>query len=171
MHKIPSGDAAAILPDLPNDLKNKVTPSGPDESGGLDPELLARAEQAVEAMNDSLLETMTDDMKRLENACKKAENEAENRDTHLQELESAAHQIKGYGNNIGFNLLTQFGHTLSQCLRQPDLDGTIKMQLARAHVDSMNLVFRHQIKGSGGEAGATLASALDQAISKFRPSK
>lgn len=171
MQKQPSGDAAAILPDLPNELKNKVTPSGPLESGGLDPALLARAEQAVEAMNGTLLETMNDDMKRLEQACQKAENEVESRDTHFQELEKAAHQIKGYGNNIGFNLLTRFGQTLSQCLRQPDLNGTIKMQLARAHVDSMNLVFRHQIKGDGGEAGAKLASALDQAISKFRPSK
>lgn len=165
------GDEEPVVYELPNKLKDKVTLGGRIKGNGYDPKLLARADAHVAAMADTLLQAMDYDMKRLEHACQQAENVAEEVATNLRELEKVAHEIKRYGDNIGFDLLTRFGYSLSLFLRKPDLGEATKVRVARAHVDSMNLVFRHKIKGNGGAAGDKLTSALNLAVSKFLSAK
>ena len=171
MQQSSSDNDMPVILEMPNNLKDKVTLGGSIKGKGFDQELLARADAHVAKMADALLEAMDCDLERLEHTCRKAENEASMREIHFVELEKIAHEIKGYGSSVGFDLLTTFGGSLSGVLRKSNLSEPMKLTLSRAHVDSMSLVFRRQIKGDGGDAGEQLTAALDQAVSKFQAAK
>ena len=149
----------------PNKLKEKVTLNGRIKGNGYDAVLLARANANVAAMRGKFLEAVGRDVASLERL--RGELKRDPRDALFAELEKIAHEITGYGTTIGFDLLTRFGRSLSLFLRKTDIEGTVKLNVARAHVDSMVLVYRTPIKGQGGTEGDTLTSMLNLTIAKF----
>ncbi len=160
-----TGDQDVVIYTPPNKLKDKVTLGGRITGNGYDPKVLARANANVAAMAGRLLKVAARDMVRLEEIC--GELNQNSREEHFIDLEKIAHEITGYGTTIGFDLLTRFGRSLSLFLRKTDIGGTVKRKVARAHVDSMVLVYRTPIKGDGGKNGYTLTSMLNLTIAKF----
>jgi len=148
-----------------NKLKDKVTLNGQITGNGYDAAVLARADANVAALRGKFLEAAARDMARLERICDELDRDP--RDEHFVELEKTAHEITGYGTTIGFDLLTRFGRSLSLFLRKADIGDGLKSKVARAHVDSMVLVYRTPIEGQGGASGDTLTSMLNLTIAKF----
>ncbi len=155
---------AMVLPE--NKIRDKVTLGGRLSGDGFDPELLARAEAAAEGTRDSFIEVADEDMDKLQNACRLAENEPQARVTHLQSIQKTAYEIKGYGSNIGYNLLTLFADSLSNLLSQTSAAESQRVSVARVHVDAMRLVFYQQITGDGGDVGKQLMRGLRDAVAK-----
>ena len=149
-----------------NKIRDKVTLGGRITGDGFDPELLARAEAAAEGTRDSFLEAADEDMDKLQNACRLAENEPQTRVTHLRSLQRTAHEIKGYGSNIGYDLLTLFADSLSNFLLKSSAAESQQVSVARVHVDAMRLVFYQQITGDGGGVGKLLMQRLRDAVAK-----
>ena len=160
-----SANREAVVYAPPNKLKDKVTLNGRIKGNGYDAAVLARANANVAAMRGKFLEAVGQDVASLERL--RGELERHPHDELFLELEKIAHAITGYGTTIGFDLLTRFGRSLSLFLRKTDIEGTVKLNVARAHVDSMILVYRTPIKGQGGTEGDTLTSMLNLTIAKF----
>ncbi len=133
---------------------------------GFDPELLARAEAAAEGTRDAFLEAADEDMDKLQNACRLAENEPQARVAHLRSVQKTAYEIKGYGSNIGYDLLTLFADSLMKFLLKTTTKESQRVSVARVHVDAMRLVFYQQITGDGGDAGKQLTQGLRDAVAK-----
>ena len=153
-----------------NKIRDKVTLSGRImvTGNGFEPELLERAEVAAEGTRDVFLEAADQDLDRLQTICRLAENEPQNRVEHLKALQLVAHEIKGYGTNIGYDLLTRFGDSLSEFLLMTQADESRRISVARVHVDAMCQVFHREMTGDGGEAGDDLAASLHKAASKVK---
>ena len=157
---------AMIVPE--NKIRDKVTLGGRISSDGFDPELLARAETAAEGTRDAFIEAADEDMDKLQNACRLAENELQARAAHLTTVQKTAHEIKGYGSNIGYDLLTLFADSLSNFLLKTTAGQSQRVSVARVHVDAMRLVFYQQLTGDGGDAGKQLMQSLRDAVAKFK---
>lgn len=151
----------------PNRIKDKVSMGGRIQDGSMDEDLLKRAETRAEGMNDTFLEAASEDIARLQAACKAAEKEPAKAQAHLAGVLAAAHELKSYGKTIGFDLITQFAHSLAAFLRQTKAPPEKQVPIARVHVDAIRLVFHQKIKGDGGEIGTELAKGLSQAIAKY----
>ena len=156
---------AMVVPE--NKIRDKVTLGGRITGDGFDPELLARAETAAEGTRDAFIEAADEDIDKLLNACRLAENEPQARAAHLKTVQRTAHEIKGYGSNIGYNLLTLFADSLSNFLLQTTADESRRVSVARVHVDAMRLVFYQKMTGDGGDAGKALMQGLREAVAKI----
>ncbi len=152
-----------------NKIRDKVTLGGRlSVSGdGFEPELLARAEAAAEGTRDAFIEAADEDMDKLQNAFRLAENELQARAAHLRSVQKTAHEIKGYGSNIGYKLLTMFADSLSNFLLKPTAEESQQVSVTRVHVDAMRLVFYQQMTGDGGDAGKALTQGLREAVAKI----
>lgn len=150
-----------------NKIKNKVTLGGKITGSGFDDQLLRQAEERVEGLQNIFLEAADEDMDKLMTAYRMAESEPEHLDTHLNTVQGVAHDIKGYGDNINYHLLTRFGNSLSLFLRKAEAPNDIRLEVTRVHVDAMRLVLNEQITGDGGEIGEELYAALDEAVRKY----
>ncbi len=159
---------AMVMPE--NKIRDKVTLGGRiSVSGdGFERELLARAEAAAEGTRDAFIEAADEDIDKLQNACRLAENELRSRAAHLKSVQRTAHDIKGYGSNIGYDLLTLFADSLSGFLLQTTAAESRQVSVARVHVDAMRLVFYKQMTGDGGDAGKQLMQSLRDAVAKVK---
>ena len=162
-------DSEPVIYTPPNKLKDKVTLNGRITGDGYDGKVLARAEADAAALTEKMLQEAALDMTRLEDARERLDRHPSRRDEQFAELERIAHNITGYGTTIGFDLLTRFGRSLWLFLRKTEIGGTVKLKVARAHVDSMILVYRTPIKGQGGKDGEALTAMLNLTIAKFVP--
>ncbi len=113
------------------------------------------------------LEAADHDMERLVVAFRKAQTDPENLSRHLEDVQKVAHEIKSYGSNIGYDLLTRFGDSLSLFLRKAEAAAEPMLEVTRVHIDALRLVLNEEITGDGGEQGATLARGLQQAVQKY----
>ena len=155
---------AMIWPE--NKIRDKVTLGGRLSGDGFDPELLARAEAAAEGTRDAFIEAADEDIDKLQNTCRLAENEPRACAAHLKSIQRSAHDIKGYGSNIGYDLLTLFADSLSNFLLKTAAEESRRVSVARVHVDAMRLVFYQQITGNGGGVGKLLMQRLRDAVAK-----
>ena len=156
---------AMVVPE--NKIRDNVTLGGRITDDGFDPALLARAEAAAEGTRDAFFEAADEDMDKLLNACRLAENEPQTRAAHLKSVQMTAHEIKGYGSNIGYKLLTLFADSLSNFLLQTTAEENRRVSIARVHVDAMRLVFYQKMTGDGGDAGEALTLGLRKAVAKI----
>ncbi len=160
-----AGKASVIR--VENKIKNKVTLGGKITGSGFDDQLLREAEQRVDGLQDVFLEAADEDMDRLVEAYRSAESEPEKLDTHLNTVQGVAHDLKGYGDNINYPLLTRFGNSLSLFLRKAEAPDDKRLEVTRVHVEAMRLVLNEQITGDGGKQGEELYAALDEAVRKY----
>ncbi len=150
-----------------NKIRDKVTLGGwITDDDGFDPELLARAEAAAERSRKRIIEAADEDMDKLRNACRSAENEPQARAAHLQSVQKTAYEIKGYGLNIGYDLLTMFARSLLNFLLKTSARESQRVSVTRVHVDAMRLVFYQRITGDGGDVGKQLMQRLRDAVAK-----
>jgi len=151
----------------PNKIKHKVTLGGLIEGDGFDPELLKDAEARVAALRDDLIVAVDADMEKFQTACRLAATDIAGRADHLRAVSRIAHDIKGYGGNIGYDLLTTMGNSLTTFLREASASDDVRLEVAMVHMQAMRLVFYQQLTGDGGKVGRELLDALDRAVAKF----
>ena len=157
----------ASLIRVENKIKDKVTMGGQITGNGFDVELVKKAEKRVESLKDVFLDAVDKDMDRLVAAYQQALDEPEKRSEHLDTVQRVAHDIKGYGTNVGYSLLTRFGDSLSLFLRKAEAPDDARVEVTRVHVEAMRLVLNEQITGDGGARGEALGAGLDKAVRKY----
>lgn len=132
--------------------------------------VLARAQAAVADLAKDYSGWALADVARARKALANAVADEPGRRGHIEELFRVAHDLKGQGASFGYPLVTRLGDSLCQLTRDRALKYESRhLDLARSHLDAVQLVLTKEIKGDGGQVGADLVAKLrrlvDEALS------
>ncbi len=144
----------------------KATNGGQFTGPGFDPKLLRQAEHNARTTLGKFMDTVIADIERMVAACALAED-PRGRAMHLEDVAGIARQVAGYGESIGYDLLGEFADSLVTFLRESTASDNVKLEVVRAHVDSMRLVFANQLAGDGGTKGERLKFALGLSVKRL----
>lgn len=154
--------------DPPDTLTNKVSVT----SGGVDPDVLEKAEQIIANMQSSYLDWVEDDLARIQALYSRLLNEPEAKAEILKDIFTIAHDVKGQGGSFDFPLMTRIGNSLCRFIERIG-DGQADKQsvVIKVHIDAMRVVISNKMSGDGGKIGDNLLRGLDLAVEKTAPSK
>lgn len=120
-------------------------------------EAVARAEARMAEIVEEEPDWADDDLARLVEACVAAEGEPENKKRHIETLYTCAHELKGMGGNFGYPIVTEIASLLCKYIQQHD---PVDPRVVGLHVDSLKLVFDHNLSGEDSEEGRVLVERL-----------
>ncbi len=127
--------------------------------------VLARAQAAVADLAKDYSGWALADVKRARHALALAESDPTGRRDHVETLFRVAHDLKGQGSSFGYPLVTRLGDSLCRLTRDRDRDyGPRHLELAKSHLDAVQLVLTKEIKGEGGQVGADLVAKLKKLV-------
>ncbi len=149
----------------PDTLSAKVSVS----DKGVDLAALEKAEELIAGMQDSYLEWVEDDLKRLAElyAALEAAADQEALKAGMQDIFSVAHDVKGQGGSFDYPLMTAVGNSLCRFIERHD--GAVKpshVAVVKVHIDTMRLIITERMSGDGGKAGDSLLRGLTAAVAK-----
>ena len=160
-----SDSARIIRPNLT--LNSKVTVGGP---GAVDEAMLEKAEQVIQGMSEDYLKWAKEDLMRLAKAfavLKTSNGESPDTPAQLDAIFAVSHDIKGQGGSFDFQLMTIVGNQLCRFIEQ--LNGKADasaIEVIELHVNALQAVMAHKLKGDGGAIGKKFLSGLEQVIAK-----
>jgi chemotaxis protein histidine kinase CheA len=131
-------------------------------------ELLQRAEEAVAALADEYLVWTRSECQRVRDLHARGINEPGERVALQGKIFEAAHDLKGQGRCFGFDLVTDLGAMLCALLRNRDATTDDEWSVIGHHLEALEIVLMHSIRGSGGMLGAKLLNRLDHLSSASR---
>ena len=154
----------ALLPMPANSNK-----PGSDETGeGTISTALARAEAAVANLAQDYASWALADVAKARTALAAAIDDPAGRGQHVEALFRVGHDLKGQGTSFGFPLVTKIGQSLCALTRDRDRQYESRhLDLAKAHLDALDLILAKSIKGEGGKVGAELVAKLEQRVSEL----
>ena len=148
----------------PKGLKEKAGTGGP---GAIDLEALEKAEEVIASMADSYLDSVGDDIRKIDEAFEKLEAATGDRKEELMEVFQESLNLKGLGGSFGYDLMTAIGNELCRFIEKLDKAGPKEIEAIKLHIDSMKLVIGNDIKGTGGDAGEKMLAGLQQVCDKL----
>jgi chemotaxis protein histidine kinase CheA len=142
-----------------------------EESGSDNPRVssvLARAEAAVAHLAKDYAAWALGDVAKARAALGSASDEPARRAQHVEAMFRVAHDLKGQGASFGFPLVTKIGQSLCALTRERALQYETKhLDLAKSHLDAIELVLTKGIKGEGGKVGAELVAKLECRVAEL----
>ena len=148
----------------PNALKEKV---GTDGRGAIDLEAIEKAEKAVASLADSYLDSVAEDIRKIDKAFEKLEAATGDRKEELMGVFQEALNLKGQGGSFGYDMMTAIGNELCRFIEKLDKAGPEEVEAIKLHIDSMKLVIGMDMKGDGGEPGKKMLNGLQQVCDKL----
>ena len=142
----------------------------PDEDEALEgyAGTLARAEAAVADLALDYARWALADVAKARAALAAATDEPAERGRHVEALFRAGHDLKGQGSSFGYPLVTKIGQSLCVLTRNRARDyGSRDLDLAKSHLDALELILTKGLKGEGGKVGAELVAKLEQRVSEL----
>jgi hypothetical protein len=148
---------------------NSNKPDADDAGGeGRVSSVLARAEAAVANLAKSYPTRAMADVAKARTALASAIEDPAGRARHVEALFRVGHDLKGQGTSFGFPLITKIGQSLCILTRDRALEYEAKhFDLARSHLDAIDLVLTKGIRGEGGKVGAELVAKLEQRVAEL----
>lgn len=129
---------------------------------------LARAEAAVAHLAKDYASWALADVAKARAAIAAANDDPAHRAQHIETVFRVGHDFKGQGTSFGYPLITKIGHSLCTLTRDRAFDYQAQhLELARSHVDAIDLVLTKGIKGDGGQVGAALVAKLEQRVAEL----
>ncbi len=129
---------------------------------------LARAEAAVADLAKNYASWALADVAKARAALAAAGEDPAHRAQHIEAVFRVGHDFKGQGASFGYPLITRIGHSLCTLTRDHALDYHDRhLELAKSHVDAIDLVLSKGIKGDGGQVGAALVAKLEQRVAEL----
>lgn len=129
---------------------------------------LARAEAAVAHLARDYASWALADVAKARAALTAANDDPAHRAEYVETLFRVGHDLKGQGTSFGFPLVTKIGHSLCILTRDRALEYQGKhLDLAKSHIDAIDLVLTKNIKGEGGQVGTALVAKLEQRVTEL----
>lgn len=156
---------------IPNrgELKRKAVNFKKGMELKLDDALREKMEALVQASAGDFLEETAERLREMREQVTHLPTEPDKRIAMVEHIREEAFQIKGMGGVFGYPLLTEFGKSLHDFLKDlTDLDD-LQQEIVSIHVDTLYVVVAHKIGGSGGALEAQLRASLKAAIDKAKP--
>jgi chemotaxis protein histidine kinase CheA len=130
--------------------------------------VLARAEAAVADLARDYAGWALRDVAKGRASLASAMGEGNQRAAHVEALFRVAHDLKGQGSSFGFPLVTKLGHSLCALTRDRARDYQAEhLELAKSHLDAIELVLNKGIKGEGGKVGGELVAKLESRVAEI----
>lgn len=134
----------------------------------LDPNLLKRAEAAMETFQSENTDWGEDEVRKLM-AAWTALSQAPTDDDKVDGVFAESHEIRGQAATFGYPLLTEIGSSLCRFIegvpRPLDTEG---LKCVQAHVEAMVMIVGSGLRGDGGAAGAKLTQELFDHAAKVK---
>jgi chemotaxis protein histidine kinase CheA len=129
---------------------------------------LARAEAAVANLAQDYASWALADVAKARAALAAAIDNPAGRAPYIEALFRVGHDLKGQGASFGFPLVTKIGHSLCLLTRDRTRQYDSKhLDLAKSHLDALDLILTKGIKGEGGKVGAELVAKLERRVSEL----
>jgi hypothetical protein len=145
---------------------NSNKPDSEETGEGNISNALARAEAAVANLAQDYATWALADVARARTALAAAVDDPARRAPHVETLFRVGHDLKGQGASFGYPLVTKIGHSLCVLTRDRALHYEAKhLDLAKSHLDAIDLILTKGIKGEGGKVGAELVGKLEERVS------
>jgi hypothetical protein len=129
---------------------------------------LARAEAAVANLAQDYASWALADVAKARAALAAAIDDPSGRGQHVDALFRVGHDLKGQGTSFGFPLVTKIGHSLCVLTRERARHYESRhLDLAKSHLDALDLILAKGIKGEGGKVGVELVAKLEQRVSEL----
>jgi chemotaxis protein histidine kinase CheA len=131
----------------------------------LDSALLAKADAAVDRMQQNYTDWADEDLTMLEKTLAEIRG-AEDQAPYIKILFRHALDMKGEGGSFGYDKVTQAGGSLADFLADKTTLKGLEFDVVAAHVQTMPTVFARQVKGGGGTTGQALLGGLNTMVAK-----
>jgi chemotaxis protein histidine kinase CheA len=129
---------------------------------------LARAEAAVASLAQDYASWALADVAKARAALAAAIDDPAGRAPYIEALFRVGHDLKGQGSSFGYPLVTKIGHSLCALTRDRARQYESKhLELAKSHLDVIDLILTKGIKGEGGKVGTELVAKLEQRVSEL----
>ncbi len=141
----------------PNPLAKAKAGDGPVS---LDPQVLARAEQAVELLSDDFADWAQKDILALRAAVEKGKAGTLPPEDTIATIYKGALELKGQGGAFGYDFVTTIGDLLNRFVEDRTTISKRDFQIIDAHINAMQAVISADIKGSRDETGDQIVDGL-----------
>ena len=128
------------------------------------PEAVRKAQEAVAALAENFTEWMRADLDAALASLAKAKNSQPDNASHLADIYSVCHNIKGQGGSFGYDLITHVGESLCDYIHDTGSASERKLKVVEAHLTAMNFILDRDIQGDGGQVGKQLQAKLQSLI-------
>jgi len=129
---------------------------------------LARAEAAVANLAQDYATWALADVAKARAALAAAIEDPAGRAQYVEALFRVGHDLKGQGTSFGFPLVTKIGHSLCLLTRDRARHYESKhLDLAKSHLDAIDLILTKGIKGEGGKVGTELVAKLESRVAEL----
>ena len=147
---------------------NSNKPDAEETGEGSISNALARAEAAVANLAQDYASWALADVAKARAALAAAIDDPAGRTPHVEALFRVAHDLKGQGASFGYPLVTKIGHSLCVLTRDRARHYESKhLDLAKSHLDAIDLILTKGIKGDGGKVGTELVAKLERRVSEL----
>ena len=117
-------------------------------------------QEAVAALAENFTEWMRADLDAALASLAKAKESQPDNASHLGDIYSVCHNIKGQGGSFGYDLITHVGKSLCDYIHDGGSASERKLKVIEAHLTAIKFIIDRDIKGDGGEVGAQLQAKL-----------
>jgi len=150
-------------------LRDIVAGLGADqkEPGQLQDGVLEAAELELTAMETDYADWVRGTVDKLNQAHLALRQNPKNHWKYFKIINELAHDLRGEGQTFGYPLVTDFGKSLFEYTRMNIQPDEKFLDLLHAHIESIQVIIREKIKGTGGEIGKTIVATLDAAKRKW----
>jgi len=148
----------------PNRLKTAVDDGRATK--GIDPNLLAKAEKAMEDVKPQVEAHMKSEVARLSELMGKVSASGGQDRAMLNEMYRTAFELKGQGTSAGYGMLTRFGDSLCRYIEAQQNMGAKEVAIVKAHVDSIAAIMGRAITGDSNPIGLAIAAELEKVVGR-----
>lgn len=147
---------------VPNTLRAKVG----GRLGAIDTGAIAKAEAALADLSSQFDQWLTDEVDKVMAAYNNLKVNGSTPD-NLEKLYFAVHDLKGLGTTYGYPLVTRISASFCRMTDEPEKRLTAPLVLITAHLDTIHVIIRDQIKSENHPVGTILAKTLEDRVSEF----
>jgi chemotaxis protein histidine kinase CheA len=152
-----------------NRLKIKVAGSAEAAPGMIPEDAIRQADEFIEKMCEECPKFINQAVDRLVETwgqMKDMEPSAERQEL-ADHVFSQAHEVKDIGGMCGYVLVSEFGESLRDYIRETELSLDAQRVIVQAHVDVMKIAAKELIKDDGGPLAKELKESLKEAIARY----
>ncbi len=162
---------------------NNLKPKVPSHGGPELKDIVTSAEAALSNMESDYEIWVAEDVRKISEFLAGAKNCAKNssksnvtnssnkgqdgEEKFIEEIHAIGHNIKGQAATFNFPLLTSAAKSLCHFIQEDEATAGKRLDLVEAHVNAMKIIISQKIKGSGGDMGRGLITALEKAVDKI----
>ena len=136
-------------------------------AGGVDPDVVARAEAALKALSTQFSRWLQDEIDKLD-AARAAVSIEGLSGSAGEALYTRAHDLKGLGGTYEFPIVTRAAGSLCRVIDTPQARAAAPLSLVDSHINAIKAMIRDDIKSDDHPIGQAMVMSLEDQANAFR---